>query len=121
MATPLPQPPPQPVRSLSASAVLRDKMIVRDALMSAMDEELARNDRVFIIGEEVADYDGAYKVTKGLWKKYNHSKKEREEQPDTVDRVVDTPITEAGIAGLAVGAAMVCGCVCVCVHVHVRV
>lgn len=96
----------QPVRCLSASAVLRDKMTVRDALTSAMDEELARDGRVFIIGEEVADYDGAYKVTRGLWKKYNPSKKEREEQPDAVDRVVDTPITEAGIAGLAVGAAM---------------
>ena len=69
-------------------------MTVRDALNSAMDEEIARDDRVFIIGEEVAEYDGAYKVTRGLWKKYGSK------------RLVDTPITEMGIAGVAVGAAM---------------
>jgi len=69
-------------------------MTVRDALNSAMDEELARDEKVFIIGEEVAEYDGAYKVTRNLWKKYGSR------------RLVDTPITEAGIAGLAVGAAM---------------
>lgn len=66
----------------------------REALNSALDEELARDDRVFIIGEEVAEYDGAYKVTKGLLAKYGPR------------RVVDTPITEAGFAGLATGAAM---------------
>lgn len=66
----------------------------REALNSALDEELARDDRVFIIGEEVAEYDGAYKVTKGLLTKYGPR------------RVVDTPITEAGFAGLATGAAM---------------
>lgn len=65
----------------------------RDALNSAIDEELSRDDRVFVIGEEVAEYDGAYKVTKGLHAKYGDR------------RVVDTPITEAGFAGLATGAA----------------
>lgn len=68
-------------------------MTIRDALNSAIDEELARDDRVFVIGEEVAEYDGAYKVTKGLHAKYGDR------------RVVDTPITEAGFTGLATGAA----------------
>jgi len=68
-------------------------MSVRDALNQAMDEELQRDDRVFLLGEEVAQYDGAYKISKGLWKKYGD------------ERIVDTPITEAGFTGLAVGAA----------------
>ena len=77
----------------------------------ALDEELAHDERVsekwfywdesdeiwlfqvFIMGEEVAQYDGAYKVTRGLWKKYGDK------------RVIDTPITEMGFSGLAVGAA----------------
>lgn len=58
-----------------------------------MDEEMERDEKVFIIGEEVAQYDGAYKVTKGLWRKYGDK------------RVIDTPITEAGFAGMSVGAA----------------
>lgn len=66
---------------------------MREALNSAMDEEMARDDRVFIIGEEVALYQGAYKVTKGLHDKYGDR------------RVVDTPITEAGFTGMAVGSA----------------
>jgi len=69
-------------------------MTVRDALNKAMDEEMERDERVFIIGEEVAMYDGAYKVSRGLWKKYGDK------------RVIDTPITEAGFCGMAVGAAM---------------
>jgi len=67
---------------------------VRDALNSAMDEELARDKDVFIMGEEVAQYQGAYKITKGLWDKYGDK------------RVWDTPITEMGFAGLTTGAAM---------------
>jgi len=55
---------------------------VRDALNQAMDEEISRDPNVFLIGEEVARYNGAYKVSKDLWK--NHGDK----------RVVDTPITE---------------------------
>jgi len=70
-------------------------MTVRDALNSALDEEMEKDERVFILGEEVALYDGAYKVSRGLWKKYGDK------------RVIDTPITEAGFAGIAVGAAMV--------------
>ena len=57
-------------------------MTVRDALNSAIDEELARDNKVILIGEEVAKYDGAYKVSKGLFAKYG----------DT--RVIDTPISE---------------------------
>merc|ERR1712024_205712 len=80
---------------LSTSTAFQAKsMTVRDALNSAIDEELAKDDRVFVMGEEVAQYDGAYKVTRGLWRKYGDK------------RVIDTPITEMGFAGIAVGAAM---------------
>merc|ERR1712158_123316 len=82
-------------RNLSTtSSVSLKQLTVRDALNSAIDEELSRDDRVFVMGEEVAQYDGAYKVTRGLWKKYGDR------------RVIDTPITEMGFAGIAVGAAM---------------
>jgi len=66
----------------------------REALRQALDEEMARDPRVLIMGEEVAQYDGAYKVTQGLWKKYGS------------ERVIDTPIVEAGFTGIAIGAAM---------------
>merc|ERR1712226_348513 len=81
-------------KCLSTSTAFQAKsMTVRDALNSAIDEELAKDERVFVMGEEVAQYDGAYKVTRGLWKKYGD------------DRVLDTPITEMGFTGIAVGAA----------------
>lgn len=69
-------------------------LTIRDALNQALREELLRDDNVFIMGEEVAEYDGAYKVTRGLWKEFGDK------------RVVDAPITELGFAGLGVGAAM---------------
>ncbi|TCD68188.1 pyruvate dehydrogenase E1, beta subunit [Steccherinum ochraceum] len=69
-------------------------MTVRDALNTAMEEEMLRDENVFILGEEVARYNGAYKVSKGLLDKFGEK------------RVVDTPITEMGFAGLAVGAAL---------------
>ncbi|EJU06181.1 Thiamin diphosphate-binding protein [Dacryopinax primogenitus] len=69
-------------------------MTCRDALNQAMEEEMLRDQKVFIMGEEVARYNGAYKVTKGLMDKFGE------------DRVMDTPITEMGFAGLAVGAAL---------------
>ena len=69
---------------------------VRKALYQAMDEELARDEKTFIIGEEVANYQGAYKITGDLYLKYNTEEK---------DRVIDTPITEHGFTGLAIGAA----------------
>src|SRR6202008_3240942 len=68
---------------------------IREALNQALREELARDEKVFLMGEEVAEYDGAYKVTKGLFKEFGGK------------RVIDTPITELGFAGLGVGAAMV--------------
>merc|ERR1719454_1648786 len=81
-------------RNLSTTASFSAKQLtVRDALNSAIDEEIERDERVFVMGEEVAQYDGAYKVTRGLWKKYGDK------------RVIDTPITEMGFAGIGVGAA----------------
>ncbi|MBA3510671.1 pyruvate dehydrogenase complex E1 component subunit beta [Sphingomonas sp.] len=67
---------------------------VREALRDAMAEEMRRDERVFVIGEEVAEYQGAYKVTQGLLEEFGPR------------RVVDTPITEYGFAGLGTGAAM---------------
>lgn len=67
----------------------------RDALNAALREEMARDDRVFLMGEEVGVYQGAYKVSRGLLQEFGEM------------RVVDTPITELGFAGIGVGAAMV--------------
>jgi len=69
------------------------EMTVREALNQALEEELIRDETVFILGEEVALYNGAYKVTKGLLDKFGPK------------RVIDTPITEMGFTGIAVGAA----------------
>ncbi|MFP4282844.1 MAG: alpha-ketoacid dehydrogenase subunit beta [Opitutales bacterium] len=66
----------------------------RQALKDALAEEIERDENVFLMGEEVAQYNGAYKVTEGLWAKYGDK------------RVVDAPISEAGFVGLSVGAAM---------------
>ncbi len=67
---------------------------MRDALNEALAEELEANPKVFVMGEEVAQYNGAYKVTKGLLDRFGEK------------RVIDTPITESGFCGLAVGAAL---------------
>src|SRR5271165_6288373 len=67
----------------------------REALREAMVEEMERDDRVFLMGEEVGHYQGAYKVSEGMLEKFG------------AKRVVDTPIAEAGFAGVGVGAAMV--------------
>lgn len=69
---------------------------IREAIRQAIDEEMERDGAVFVIGEEVAEYNGAYKVTKGMLDKWGP------------DRIIDTPISELGFAGLAVGAAL-CG------------
>jgi pyruvate dehydrogenase E1 component beta subunit len=69
-------------------------MTVRDALRDAMAEEMRRDPSVFVMGEEVAEYQGAYKITQGLLQEFG------------AHRVVDTPITEHGFAGLGVGAAL---------------
>ena len=70
------------------------QMTIRDALNAALREELTRDGSVFLMGEEVAEYQGAYKVTRGLLEEFG------------AKRVIDTPITELGFAGLGVGAAM---------------
>ena len=70
-------------------------MTYREALNLALREEMRRDDRVFVIGEEVGLYDGAYKVTQGLLKEFGER------------RVVDTPIAESGFTGVGIGAAMV--------------
>jgi pyruvate dehydrogenase E1 component beta subunit len=67
----------------------------REALNQAMDEEMARDERVFLMGEEVAQYNGAYKVSQGLLAKYGPK------------RIIDTPIAEAGFTGIGIGSAMV--------------
>lgn len=67
---------------------------IREALRQAIDEEMERDERVFLMGEEVAEYNGAYKVSKGLLAKWGPK------------RIIDTPISELGFAGLGIGAAM---------------
>jgi len=64
----------------------------REALREGLDEEIARDENVILIGEEVAEYNGAYKVTEGLWKKWGDK------------RIIDAPISEAGFIGLGIGA-----------------
>lgn len=66
----------------------------RDAIREAMVEEMRRDENVFLMGEEVAEYDGAYKVSKGMLAEFG------------AKRVIDTPIAELGFAGIGVGAAM---------------
>jgi pyruvate dehydrogenase E1 component beta subunit len=97
------EPSPAPATALSEAAKDAGPAIpkgtamvtlsVREALRDAMAEEMRRDDSVFIIGEEVAEYQGAYKVTQGLLQEFGPR------------RVVDTPITEHGFAGLGIGAA----------------
>ncbi|MFL5173439.1 MAG: biotin/lipoyl-containing protein, partial [Microvirga sp.] len=69
-------------------------MTIREALRDAMAEEMRRDPDIFVMGEEVAEYQGAYKVTQGLLQEFG------------AKRVIDTPITEHGFAGVGVGAAM---------------
>jgi pyruvate dehydrogenase E1 component beta subunit len=90
-AAPTVEPPPDP--DLPASTPMK-KISVRDALRDAMAEEMRRDPDVFLMGEEVAQYQGAYKVSRGLLAEFSDR------------RVIDTPITEHGFAGLGVGAAM---------------
>ncbi|RMZ78817.1 hypothetical protein DV738_g3615, partial [Chaetothyriales sp. CBS 135597] len=78
----------------SYASAASQTITVREALNEALAEELERDEKVFILGEEVAEYNGAYKVTKGLLDKFGPK------------RVIDTPITESGFAGLAIGAAL---------------
>jgi pyruvate dehydrogenase E1 component beta subunit len=92
-----PSPLPQPAVEEEADVPAGTEMVtmtVREALRDAMAEEMRRDDRVFVMGEEVAEYQGAYKVTQGLLQEFG------------AQRVFDTPITEHGFAGLGVGAAL---------------
>ncbi|MEZ5750023.1 MAG: pyruvate dehydrogenase complex E1 component subunit beta [Caenibius sp.] len=103
---PAPQPAPAPApRGEGAAPVLRSDpsvpegatmavLTVREALRDAMAEEMRSDSRVFVMGDEVAEYQGAYKVTQGLLEEFGPQ------------RVIDTPITEYGFAGLGTGAAM---------------
>ncbi|RMF08759.1 MAG: pyruvate dehydrogenase complex E1 component subunit beta, partial [Alphaproteobacteria bacterium] len=91
--------PQHPAEPVSAEQDLPEgtkfvEMTVREALRDAMAEEMRRDDSVFLMGEEVAEYQGAYKVSQGLLDEFG------------ARRVVDTPITEHGFAGLGVGASM---------------
>ncbi len=70
------------------------EIALRDAIREGMSEEMRRDENVFLIGEEVAEYDGAYKVSKGMLDEFGKK------------RVIDTPIAELGFAGIGVGAAM---------------
>ncbi|MBX3552291.1 MAG: pyruvate dehydrogenase complex E1 component subunit beta [Pseudolabrys sp.] len=95
-AEPKPATPAQPVVAADPDVPEGTEMVtmtVREALRDAMAEEMRRDDTVFVMGEEVAEYQGAYKVTQGLLQEFG------------ARRVIDTPITEHGFAGLGVGAA----------------
>jgi len=83
-----------PQRNFAASNGQAATMTVRDALNSAMCDEIERDEKVFLMGEEVAQYNGAYKVSKGMWDTYGDK------------RIIDTPITEAGLTGVCVGAGL---------------
>ena len=86
---------PKPAESSAAAANGEMQTVtLREALRDAMAEEMRRDDRVFVMGEEVAEYQGAYKVTQGLLDEFGSR------------RVIDTPITEYGFAGVGTGAAM---------------
>ena len=87
-----PAPRPEPVSATPTGETVRTT--VREALRDAMAEEMRSDDRVFVMGEEVAQYQGAYKVTQGLLEEFGDR------------RVIDTPITEHGFAGIGAGAAM---------------
>ena len=103
-AAPAPVAAPDPVATPAAAPAVEAapppaahnlaQITLREALRDAMAEEMRRDDRVFVMGEEVAEYQGAYKVTQGLLDEFGPR------------RVIDTPITEYGFAGIGAGAAM---------------
>ena len=92
VAAPAPVVTPAPPAPVAAGDLV--KTTVREALRDAMAEEMRGDDRIFVMGEEVAEYQGAYKVTQGLLAEFGER------------RVIDTPITEYGFAGIGTGAAM---------------
>ncbi|WP_108484059.1 pyruvate dehydrogenase complex E1 component subunit beta [Oceaniglobus ichthyenteri] len=90
---PAPAAAPAPVQADLPAGTKMKKTTVREALRDAMAEEMRRDDKVFLMGEEVAEYQGAYKISQGLLDEFG------------ARRVIDTPITEHGFAGIGVGAA----------------
>ena len=93
-ATVIAAPPAAPVVMPEAPVGATVRLTLREALRDGMAEEMRADERVFVMGEEVAEYQGAYKVTQGLLAEFG------------AKRVIDTPITEHGFAGIGVGAAM---------------
>jgi pyruvate dehydrogenase E1 component beta subunit len=89
-----PVPPDTYFYGLSKQTAVMREIQFREALREAMSEEMRRDPSVFLLGEEVAEYNGAYKVSQGMLDEFGP------------DRVIDTPISELGFAGIAVGAAM---------------
>src|ERR1700755_2970988 len=83
----------EPLRLLKNLKRMARSIAFREALREAMNEEMRRDDRVFLMGEEVAEYNGAYKVSQGMLQEFGEK------------RVIDTPISELGFTGVAVGAA----------------
>ena len=79
---------------MSTAAATRTEVSYREALTQAMREELQRDPDVFVMGEDVGQFEGAFKVTRGLLAEFG------------AERIVDTPISEAGFAGIGIGAAM---------------
>ena len=100
VAAEIPADAPKPAQTAAKSdpavptGTAMTSVTLREALRDAMAEEMRRDDRVFVMGEEVAEYQGAYKVTQGLLAEFG------------ARRVIDTPITEYGFAGIGTGAAM---------------
>jgi pyruvate dehydrogenase E1 component beta subunit len=93
LGTPAPAQPRDPVTPDFPEGTATKTMTVREALREAMSEEMRRDGTVFLMGEEVGEYQGAYKISQGMLDEFGPQ------------RVVDTPITEHGFAGIAVGAA----------------
>ena len=93
VTAPAPVPAPQAAPTPEPDMGETRTQTVRDALRDAMAEEMRRDPKVFLMGEEVAEYQGAYKISQGLLQEFG------------AKRVIDTPITEAGFTGMAVGAA----------------
>ncbi len=81
-------------RQFHSSRPMNETLTVRDTIRIAMSDEMRRDPNVFLMGEEVGVYQGAYKVSKGMFQEFGE------------DRIVDTPITEAGFTGIGVGAGL---------------
>jgi pyruvate dehydrogenase E1 component beta subunit len=81
-------------KNFHSSKPMNELMTVRDSIRLAMSDEMRRDKNVFLMGEEVGEYNGAYKISKGMHAEFG------------AERVIDTPITEAGFTGIGVGAGL---------------